>query len=281
MGHYRIGCAIPGASFMPEGIAETKSDAVAELLAGAEIVKAAGFDFAESGVGMIMKLTEDEAKYVADTLCEKYGGRYRIESCNSFIPPQLKIIGGEYGIGSPLYEYVNGAMTRMRILGADTVVFGSGGARRIPDGMSRESGLLKIAEFLKMCGELGEKHSVTVAIEPLRAAECNAVNLLSDGISLAKAASHPRVSYLADAFHMYHGGEAADALTKTDVLPVHIHISEPPDRTYPGSHGGDYLKAFAESLKETSYAGRVTVECGFDDFAAEAPMAYEFTHKYF
>ncbi|MCD7712025.1 MAG: hypothetical protein LUJ25_04790, partial [Firmicutes bacterium] len=138
MSHYKIGCCVPGASFMPEGIAGTKSDTLSELLAGAETVKRAGFDYAEVGVGMIMKLSADETAAAADALSEKYGGGFRVEACNSFIPPSLKIIGGELKKGSSLYDYVEGAMMRMRILGADTVVFGAGGARKIPDGMTKE-----------------------------------------------------------------------------------------------------------------------------------------------
>lgn len=280
MSHYRIGCCVPGASFMPEGVAGTKNDTLSELLAGAETVKRAGFDYAEVGVGMIMKLSADETTAAADALSEKYGGSFRVEACNSFIPPTLKIIGGELKKGSPLYDYVDGAMMRMRILGADTVVFGSGGARKIPDGMTKEEGLSHIADFLSMCGDLGEIYGVTVAVEPLRPSECNAVNLTGEGCALSLRVNHPKIKYLADAFHMFHGGEAPDALLSADILPVHIHISEP-DRSYPGKTGSEYLIAFADALRKTSYAGRISVECKFDDFEREAFPAHDFTDKYF
>lgn len=275
MAHYRIGCCVPGASFMPEGEAGIKSNALDILRRGCELIMKTGFDYAEAGVGMIMELTEDELE---SAVSEKLP----LEAANSFIPPTYRIVAdGACESGSPLYEYVDEAMRRMARLGIGVVVFGSGAARRIPECMTTEEGHRYILDFLSMCAGIGERHGVTVAIEPLRAAECNAINLTSTGIELAKRTGRDRVAYLADAFHMFHGGEPADTLTRAEVLPVHIHVSEPPDRTYPGSHGGEYLAAFAEATKKTAYAGRVSVECGFSDFEREVRLAYEFVKEHF
>lgn len=275
MAKYRCGCCVPGASFMPEGEAGIKANALDILRRGCEVIMNAGFDYAEAGVGMIMELTEDE---LADAVTEKLP----LEAANSFIPPKYSIAAeGACADASPLRLYVDEAMRRMAALGIGVVVFGSGAARRIPDGMRTEDGHKYILDFLSMCAGLGERHGVTVAIEPLRAAECNAINLIATGAGLASRVGSERVAYLADAFHMCHGGEPADTLTRAETLPVHIHVSEPPDRTYPGSHGGEYLSAFAEALRKTEYTGRVSVECGFSDFEREVTLAYEFMKKYF
>ena len=286
MAKYRLGCCVPGASFMPEGEAGIKANALDILRRGCETIIDAGFDYAEAGVGMIMELTPDELERVVRE-------KLPLEAANSFIPPTYGIVSGVRADGMPpLNDYVREAMRRMSMLGIGVVVFGSGAARRIPDGMSLKEGRGFIGGFLRMCARHGEKYGVTVAIEPLRASECNAINLTSEGAELAalerricEEGGDPekgeRISYLADAFHMCHGGEPADALTRADVLPVHIHVSEPPDRTYPGSHGGEYLAAFADAIKKTAYSGRVSVECGFSDFEREVGLAYEFVSKLF
>ncbi len=275
MPNYKLGCCIPGASFMPEGVAEVKDNTLYELRYGARVILGAGFDYAEVGVGMIMKLSEDDFL----RLCED---DIPLRAANSFIPPELKIVSdGSTDEGSPLYAYVDKAFYRMSRLGIGTVVFGSGGARRIPDGMDKEEGLSYIKKFLTMCGRLGEKHGVTLAIEPLRALECNAINYTTDGGRLVNEVSHPRVQYLADAFHMCQGDEPHNRLESATVLPVHIHVSEAPDRTYPGSHGGEYLTRFAESLQNTAYGGMISVECGFSDFEREVALAYKFVSERF
>ncbi len=275
MGRYRLGCCIPGASFMPEGEAGIKRSALELLSDGCEAIIGAGFDYAETGVGMVMSMTEAEMEKAA-------AAGLPIETANSFIPPEYKIVAdGACEVGSPLYEYVDKALSRMAALGIKIVVFGSGGARRIPDGMATDTGRAYIAKFLSMCADIGDRCGVTVAIEPLRASECNAINLTSTAAELAGSVGRERVSYLADAFHMYHGGEPADALLRASVLPVHIHVSEPPDRTYPGSHGGEYIAAFADALGRTEYRGRVSVECGFSDFRREVRLAHDFMKAHF
>lgn len=275
MSSLKLGCCIPGASFMPEGIASVKDETLSELRDGCHTIIDAGFDYAEVGVGMIMRLNDDDFEAaVCDCM--------PLRAANSFIPPELKIVANDaLSVGSPLMDYLEKAFYRMSRLGIEIVVFGSGGARRIPDGMSREDGLEYIKKFLTVCGKLGDKYNVTVAIEPLRALECNAVNFTFEGERLADAVSHPRVAYLADAFHMAEGGEPADALEHAHSLPVHIHVSEAPDRSCPGCHGGEYLTAFAKSLLSTDYDGMVSVECGFKDFRAELPDAFDFMNRNF
>ena len=275
MAGYMLGCCVPGASFMPEGEAGIKRCALDILSLGCEAIIGAGFDYAETGVGMVMSMSEAEFK-------EAVSMKLPIKTANSFIPPEYKIVAdGACGAGAPLYEYVDTALYRMAALGIEVVVFGSGAARRIPEGMPVDEGREYILKFLSMCADIGERCGVTVAIEPLRASECNAINLTTTGEMMASRVGRERVSYIADAFHMFHGGEPADALLRAKTLPVHIHVSEPPDRTYPGKHGGEYIAAFAEALKKTSYRGRVSVECGFSDFAREVFPAYEFVKKHF
>lgn len=275
MANYRIGCTIPGASFMPEGEAGLSRGALDVIRAGCGAIVGAGFDYAEAGVGAVMELSDADVASLA-------GEGLPIEAANSFIPPKFKIVEqGACDSGSPLYAYVDEAMARMSAIGIRVAVFGSGGARHIPDTMTRREGLDLIAVFLRMCAGLGRKYGVTVAIEPLRALECNAINKTSEAIALADEIGDENVAYLADAFHMAHGGEPADTLRGASRLPVHIHVSEPPDRRYPGADGGEYLKSFAESLRVTNYAARVSVECGFSDFAREVRLAYDFMNRYF
>lgn len=275
MSRYRIGCCVPGASFMPEGEAGIAADALASLEWGCDAIIGAGFDYAEAGVGVIMGLTEDQLERAVTE-------KLPIEACNSFIPPTYKIVAdGACDANGPLYRYVGESMRRMAALGVRVVVFGSGGARRIPDGMTTACGREYIMRFLHMCAQIAEKYNVTVAIEPLRALECNAINDVATGAAMAKAVGSSRIAYLADAFHMACGGESADTLTSMDTMPAHIHVSEAPDRVYPGAHGGEYLAAFAEALGKTPYAGRVSVECGFTDFEREVKLAYEFMNKHF
>ncbi len=275
MPDYKFGCCIPGASFMPEGVSHVNDETLREIREGTRAIIDAGFDFAEIGVGMVMRLSdEDFDRCVSDLL--------PIRAANSFIPFHFHIVSdGAVDNGSPLVEYLEKALYRMSRLGVKVVVFGSGGARRIPEGMERADGHEYIKKFLRIAGDIAAKNGVMIAIEPLRECECNAINYSFEGEKLAKDVSHPSIAYLADAFHMAEGGEPADSLESAETLPIHIHISEAPDRTRPGCHGGEYLSEFAASLKRTAYDGMISVECGFKDFKAELPVALEFVKRNF
>ncbi len=275
MSKYKFGCCIPGASFMPEGVSSVGDETLSIIREGTRAIISAGFDFAEIGVGMVMRLSDDDFEsLVADSL--------PIIAANSFIPFHFHIVSdGAVDEGSPLVDYLSRSLSRLSRLGVKTVVFGSGGARRIPDGMDRAAGLEYVKKFLAVAGDIAEKNGVMIAIEPLRECECNAINYSFEGERLAADVAHPSVAYLADAFHMAEGGEPADSLESADALPIHIHVSEAPDRTCPGKHGGEYLSEFASSLKRTAYSGTISVECGFSDFLSELPKALDFLKRNF
>lgn len=266
----RIGCCIPGGSFMPQGEKSTDS-ALSVLQSGAAYALQNGYDYAEATVGLLMKLTDEE-------LAAAVQNGTRIEVCNSFIPGNLSIMEGD----PALEGYVDEAMRRMHLLGCDTVVLGSGGARRVPEGMSADSAMAAFERFLVLCNRYGEKHDITVVLEPLNRRECNFLNLVSEGYDIARRVSLPRIHLLADAYHMGLEDEPFSVLRAVASELRHVHVAEATVRTYPGKESGsDFLPRFAASLRAAGYEGRVTVECSFSDFLAEAPLAAIFMKKYF
>lgn len=248
---------------MPEGVGEVSSSSYDLLKSGVEIILKNGFSFAESTVGMIMQLNESELQRAVENI--------KLEVCNSFIPPVLPIVKG----GAPLENHVKESMRRMEMLGVDTVIFGSGAARRIPDGMVKSEGMKHLEEFLHMCNEYGKKHNIIVAVEPLNSRETNAITSLEEGLSLVDKLQLPQIKLLADCFHMDRENEDLSILDQAAHVLVHVHVSGP-DRAYPGKVSNPYLLAFLDKLKEIDYKGRIAVECSFDDFDSEtaASAAY-------
>lgn len=262
---FRIGCCIPGSSFMPQGVGEL-SEAFGILKSGHDTVFRCGFDFAEAAVGLVAGLSADE--FAAAKRCG-----LRFEVCNSFIPPSLAIFDTP---PERLRGYMDGAMGRMAELGCEFVILGSGAARRIPDDLDPERGSETELEFLRLCDSLAAKNSLTVALEPLNSDETNFVNRVDEGFRLLSRAGFKSIRLLADSFHMYREGEPLTALRECASLLVHVHVSES-DRRPPGSGGGEYLSDFARALKGTPYSGRVSAECSFTlaDFPAQCARAYE------
>ncbi|MDD4772663.1 MAG: sugar phosphate isomerase/epimerase [Eubacteriales bacterium] len=277
----RLGCCIPGASFMPEGVGEVDRSTYGILSAGCRTIRDTGYDYAEAAVGLLMKMTGEEYKRAKDE------GEIRIEAANSFIPGHMHISK----ISDEMTDFIDRAMERVSGLGAGILVFGSGASRRVPEGVSREEGLAHLTDFLTVCDEYAGKHGITLALEPLNTRETNMINTLAEGASLVRrmmAAGCDNIKLLADTYHMSREGlgedrgeneyneESFTVLGEAEDIIVHAHAAEPFDRTYPGSHDGVYLTRFAEALKKTAYGGRVSVECGFSDFIAESALALKF-----
>ncbi len=270
MSFFRIGCCIPGGSFMPQGNGSTEAP-FTMLKKGYDCAKGCGYDYVEATTGLLMQLSEEE---LARALSEGIA----IEVCNSFIPPHLPIMTAHPG----LRAYVSEAMRRMQLIGCDTVILGSAKARSIPEGMSREEALEAFHRFLALCDEIAPAYGMTVLLEPLNATECNFLNRVKEGYDILKSASYSHIHLLADAFHMGMEEEPFSVLADTLSELRHVHVAEDRVRTYPGKEtGSDFLPRFSEALKASGYRARVTVECGFDDFEGEAPLAAEFMRRVF
>lgn len=259
---------------MPQGEAAVETPAEI-LLAGYKAVMETGYDYAETSVGMLMKLTEEELEQLA---AKKDAGEFGIQSCNSFLP-------GDFRVADPaslpeLTEYVEEAMRRMSRLGVKIVVFGSGKARMLPE-QDVAAEIHAIEEFLRMCDEKGRKYDITVVIEPLNKKESNVFNSVSEGASMVRKLNLENVKLLADSFHTFCENEYLCALEENSDILRHVHVAETPDRTYPGKDGGEYLKEFAKHLHGAGYEGRVSIECHFDDFVKEIQLSYPLMRQLF
>lgn len=284
----RIGCCIPGASFMPEGVGEVDRSVYGILSAGCLAVRQTGYDYSEAAVGLLMKLTEDEYERAKDE------GEIRIEAANSFIPGHMHISN----LSEELNTFIERAMERVSGLGAGIIVFGSGASRRTAESVSYEEGLAHTEAFLAVCDRYAQKYGIIMALEPLNTRETNMINTLAEGASLVRrmnTAGCHNIKLLADSFHMsrepvvkasgtgetQYNEDCFAVLKEAEDIIIHAHAAEPFDRTYPGSHDGNYLIRFAEELKKTSYNGRISVECGFKDFMSESAKALDFLRKIF
>lgn len=272
----KLGCCIPGGSFMPEGVKEVRQDAYTILITADELIRNAGYDYSEAGVGMIVGLCESDMK----RLEERYRmGKLGIEACNSFIPPNLMITGGR--MQKELEAYAELAMSRLSRIGVGTVVFGSGEARRLSHAVSVEKGLAETAHFLAMCDRLGEKYDLKVVIEPLRRQETDQIHTVKEGAAWVRKLKLSHVGLLGDAFHMAEEGEAASVIEENADILGHMHFSVSPGRLPVMAEGSPYVIDFAGALKRAGYQGRVSMECGFTDFQKEIRESMIFCRKYF
>ncbi|MBE6715328.1 MAG: sugar phosphate isomerase/epimerase [Ruminococcaceae bacterium] len=233
-----------------------------------------GYDYIECGFQMFANATEEQlAEWEGRE--KKYG--ILCESTNCFLPNSHKVTGENVDYDA-LKEFVARGMKNSARMGVKTVVFGSSGARNIPDGFSYAKGFSQMGYFLReIAAPEAEKYGITIVTEPLQKAESNMINTVKEGVMLAVLADKNNVRGLADLFHMEQCGDTSEDIRLLNGLIHHAHISNPVGRDgrkriYPSSVDEFDYKAFIDALKEGG-CERCSVEADVIDFSIDAPQA--------
>ena len=239
------------------------------------ISKKIGFDYVESGFSLLAE-AENDAKYDDFLRLTK---EYDIPclSVNCFLPGSLKVTGPDADPVA-LKAYVERGMRRGAALGVKKVVFGSAGARNIPEGFPFDAAMRQIFSFLKdIVSPLAERFGITVVIEPLSPKDTNVIRTLREGAEIVAAVNEPNILLLGDLYHMYNVNEHEADVRMMKGLLKHAHIAQPQNRIYPAP-GDDY--DYAAFIAALEFAGCETcsVEARTDDFAADAAKAIAALH---
>ena len=163
------------------------------------------------------------------------------------------------------------ARAGIAVEGKKCLVFGSGGARRVPEGMPFAEGFRRLVDITQLIGDVASSYNLSVAIEPLRYKETNMIHTLSEGCALSAMADRPNVGLLADTIHFWDNGEPVYEIRVIRDF-MHIHFSSR-DRFAPIPEESPLYREFYNALKDSGYDSRISIECGFRDFKAEAAVA--------
>lgn len=245
---------------------------VCTSIANAAAVKSAGGDFIEESVqGFLAPAApENEFRSKAEAAA---ASPVPVRACNSFLPGALKSVGPA-ARPDEIAAYAGTAFRRAREIGITTVVFGSSGSRTIPEGFDRAEARRQFVALLRRLGPVAEANGIIIAVEPLNRGETNFINTVAEGAGIVREAGHPNVRLLADIYHMLRENEEPDALVAAGPLLQHVHVAERDRRTPPGVAGDDF-RPYLRALRRAGYAGAISIECGWDDLAAQLPAALD------
>ena len=234
------------------------------------ILATAGYSFVEENVRVFLVPAEPEAVFEQKLALLKES-RLPVEACNSFLPGNMKCVGP-----APAHEEIlkfgETAFRRARLAGIKTIVFGSGSARAIPEGFSREEAKQQFISICKQLAPFAQKNNVIISLEPLNTRECNFINSVAEGGEIVEAVNHDNFRLLADIYHMLMENESPENLTKYGHLLYHTHIAEKAGRTAPGVNNEDFTP-YLKALKNVNYEGRMTIECSWKNLEEQAATA--------
>lgn len=238
----------------------------------AAVAAAAALDYVEWTVGGLLKPREPESAF-RETLQSIRAAKRPFPVVNGFVPGDLKITGPAVDADG-LRDYVATTLRRAEEAGVRIVVFGSGGARNIPEGFEREAARDQILSFCSMAAGLAEKHGVTIVVEPLNRGECNVINTVSEGAAIVREIDRPGLRLLVDAYHLLREGEAIEDVVTYGRWLAHVHVATVPNRLPPGAEACD-LAPFFRALSRADYAGGVSIEGKIPNPATDLPKALE------
>src|SRR3984957_8499318 len=242
-----------------------------------DAVKAAGFDYMEVRTSEVAALSDADYEKVAAKLQQE---GLPVLSANLFIPSDIKVTGPNIDKQRQM-EYVRRALDRVSQLGVRLVVFGSGGARQVPDGFSKQEAFQQLVDFGKRIAPEARSRNITIAIEPLRHQETNIVNNTTEALAWVNAVNDPNIQLMIDYYHFQVEKEDPQAIVKVQDHRRHLPIARTNALVMPLKWDEyDYAPFFAD-LREIHYDRLISVEASTKDLRTEGPQAIALLRRAF
>lgn len=196
---------------------------------------------------------------------------------NIFIPGELKLVGPNVDEKAVL-EYVETVMARISQTDTRMIVWGSGGARRVPDGFDKKVARGQFIAIAKKIARVAAKYNIVIALENLNSSETNFINTVEEALYVVKKVHHPNLRLNTDIYHMLKEGESPAIIAKTKKYLVHVEIAEKEQRTPPGVTGADF-RPYLRELKKVGYHGNIVIEGRWDNLVKMAPVSIQYLQK--
>jgi sugar phosphate isomerase/epimerase len=243
----------------------------------AAVVATAGFNYIEINIQQTLIPEAGERQFSPNLARIKSCG-LPILAANCLIPGHLKITGPVVRMDE-LTRYVTTAFQRARMAGVETIVFGSSGARNVPDGFDRKQAYDQLVAFGVILAAVAERFGLMIAVEPLNRVESNILNTVREAAKYVRDVNQPSFRLLVDAYHWARENEAPETLVEVAGLLQHAHIATYPARQPPGTEATDF-SAFFLALQQGQYDKRLSVEADWHDLKMQAPAALKDLHRY-
>lgn len=242
-----------------------------------EAAKAAGFDYVEVAATEIAGLSD--ADFDAAVAHIKSVG-IPTPTANLFLPANLKVTGPQIDVDAQT-AHMRKVFTRLEKLGVEILVFGSGGARRVPEGFSKEDAFKQLVDFGRRAAQEARPHHITLTIEPLRKQETNIINTAAEGLDLVNAVDDPNFQLMIDFYHLATEHEDPSIVVRGKDHLRHLHMANPHGRVFPLDWNEYDYAPFFEKLKEIGYDKRISVEASTKDLPADGPRAIALLRRAF
>lgn len=233
-------------------------------------VAALGFDYVELPLDALAALSEADFTAFLDYA---EGNDIRVGACRRMLPDDLPVTGPGVN-ATALHGYLAHALRRAQRLGVKVVALDGARSRAVPPDLDFPFAWRQLGNFLRLAQGHAKECGITLALEPLRKADCNLLNLVSEATLIAGLLQLSNVAVAAHSGHMAMASEPMSALRQAAPLLRHVHMENALTRALPRPGDGEDYARLLETLSDIGYAGGVTL-CGTitERFAQDAGQA--------
>jgi sugar phosphate isomerase/epimerase len=148
------------------------------------------------------------------------------------------------------------------------VIWGSGGARRVPDGYDKVKAREQFVAVARKVAVVAKEYRIRLALENLNSTETNFINTVDDALKIVKDVNHPNFRLCVDIYHMLMENEPPAIIERTGDYLIHCDIAEREGRAAPGVHGQDFTP-YLRALKKARYHQLIVLECRWNKVETE------------
>jgi sugar phosphate isomerase/epimerase len=240
-------------------------------------VKAAGFDYMEVRTSEVAALSDADYESLAVRLKRL---ALPVSAAYWFLPAEIKVTGPSIDKNRQM-EYLYKALDRVSRLGVRLIVFGSSGARQVPEGFPKKEAFKQLVDFGKRVGPAARARNITIAIEPQRREESNIINSTAEALAWVEAVNDPNIQLMIDYYHFSAEKEDPAIIAKVRDHLRHLHMANPNNRVMPLRWTEYNYGPFFAALREIGYDKLIGLEASSNDLQADGPKSIELLRRAF
>ena len=158
------------------------------------LAKAIGYDYFESSAAAIAAMPQEAFDaLVIENDAVKDEAFEGVKVCNGLFPGDLALVGPAADV-SKVEEYLDKLLPRLERLGVETIVFGSGGARKCPEGFDEKTAWSQLIKVAGLVADRAAAHGIRVGMEHLNTAETNNLNTVAETYGFVQEAAAARAA---------------------------------------------------------------------------------------
>lgn len=235
-----------------------------------------GYDYVELPLSALAALSEADFRAFLDYA---EGSHIRVAACSSLLPEDLPITGERVN-ATALHGYLKHALGRAQQLGVRTLALDGAKSRQVPLEGDFPFAWRQLGNFLRLIHGHAHDCNMTVALEPLRKADCNLLNLVSEATLIAGLLQLSSVAVCANSGSMGMASEPLSALRRAAPLLRHVHVENALTRALPCPGDGEDYTRLLETLHDIGYTGGVTLTGSITErFVEDARIALDYMRK--